>query len=276
MPESQIPASYTIDSISALSDNYFWVINNKANNQIAILDPGDAQACIDYIETRKAQVTDILITHRHYDHTDGVDELMSYCQKMGWNVNLYGPATDNLPFESSFTPLAEDDLIRLNFDNKEKAPLDLTVLSLFGHTKGQIGYLLHDALFCADAIFSVGCGRLFDGTAEQLWHSLAKIRALPDKTQLYCSHEYTLANINFALTIEPENEELIHYFNVIKQRRENNISTVPTSLLQEKKVNPFIRCHLSAVQQNISEITAVPFKSELDTFTLLRKLKDNF
>lgn len=272
--KNQSPCYY-IEAISALSDNYIWVIGDKSHNQIAIIDPGCAQVCIDYIKQHQVELTDILITHRHYDHTDGVDELVNYAEQAGQKVNIYAPANDEIPIHSNFQPLTDLDQISLNFTKSPYEQPQIEVMALSGHTKGHIGYLVEDKLFCGDTLFSAGCGRLFDGTAEQLWRSLKKIAALPEKTLIYCTHEYTLANINFALSIEPTNDELIHYFNQVQARREKGQTTLPTSVLLEKKINPFLRCHLTEVKKSVDELSHNKAATELATFTQLRKLKDN-
>ena len=150
------------------------------------------------------------------------------------------------------------------------------MIDLPGHTSGHIAYLSEDNLFCGDTLFSGGCGRLFEGTPEQMLSSLEKLSALPERTHVYCAHEYTQANLNFALTVEPCNTELVHYYNQVLQKREHGIATIPTSIMLEKKINPFLRSHEASLMTSASEYSESAVQDKLQTFTIIRGWKDNF
>jgi hydroxyacylglutathione hydrolase len=156
-----------------------------------------------------------------------------------------------------------------------------TVIDVPGHTLGHIAYLVEENLFCGDTLFSAGCGRVFDGTYEQLHDSLNRLANLPEETQIYCAHEYTLSNIDFALAVDPDNSELISYHNQSCKRRDNNESTIPTSIAVEKKINPFLRCYEQAIQSSAQQYRALhkndtSMTIELATFTTLRQWKNEF
>ena len=267
MSQSQIK----VTAIHAFSDNYIWAISSSINNEISLVDPGDAQVCIDYMEQNQLQLSNVLITHHHADHIGGVKALKAYANEKGHSVNIYGPATENIPCCEH--KLAQDDVVTLTSHNTE-----FSVIEVFGHTAGHIAYYnkSQDILFCGDTLFSGGCGRLFEGTPAQMHQSLKTLAALPQKTQVYCAHEYTLANLSFALAVEPQNDELIHYYNHATNVRAKKQSTIPTSIAQELKINPFLRCHLESVQQSASEYLDADKLTSLETFTAIRQWKDNF
>jgi len=267
MAQSQIKVS----AIKAFSDNYIWSISSSKTNEISLVDPGDANVCIDYIENNHCQLRNILITHHHADHTGGIKKLSQYCQDKGWPLTIYGPAGEAIP--------------ACDIALKDKAQIDLLgletrfrIISLPGHTCGHIAYYNEgeDILFCGDTLFSAGCGRLFEGTPKQMYTSLQRLTALPERTKVYCAHEYTQANLNFALAVEPENEEIIHYYNQVSQLRQKGSASIPTSIAQEKIINPFLRCHIDQVQQSAAEYSNQSNLNELDTFTVLRGWKDTF
>ena len=256
-----------INKIDAFTDNYIWSV--EENSYAMLVDPGDADVCIKHIEDNNLRLTAILITHKHQDHTGGVAELLAYGVKKHWTITVYGPTKEAL--DVSHIQVNESDVIK-----PTDFSFNINVINISGHTLGHIGYLINDNLFCGDTLFSGGCGRIFDGTAEQLFHSLAKIAALPEKTQVYCAHEYTMANLAFALTVDPTNEELINYYNKVKTRRNNNQSSIPTSIHIEKKINPFLRTSNTNIINSVESFSNKIFANELSTFTELRIWKDNF
>ncbi len=214
----------TILPIKAFKDNYIWIIHR--NNYAIIVDPGEADPVINFITQASITPEAIFITHHHYDHIDGVKKIVS-CYP---NINVYGPADSGLPFQ--FIPVKENDILKI-----DNAGLEYKVIEIPGHTLDHIAYLDNDVLFCGDTLFGCGCGKLFEGTAEQMFNYLKKIKNLNRATKIYCGHEYTLNNIKFAMTEEAENLELFsRYQKVVKQK-----ITVPTTLSEELTTNPFMR-----------------------------------
>jgi len=261
--------SVNIFPIPAFNDNYIWALVGHDQTRVTVVDPGCADSVIQFLESNDYQLDCILVTHHHYDHVDGIADLLKYGQHNNWAVNVYGPMNENIPHCSH--KLVENDTVYI-----PHLELTFTVIDVPGHTAGHIAYYAEDILFCGDTLFSVGCGRLFDGTAEQLHQSLHKLTTLPEQTKVYCTHEYTMANINFALTLDPTNFELIDYFNQVKQIREQGLPTLPSSIGLEKRVNPFLRTGNTEIQQSVSQFSNLEANSPLDTFIALRKLKDNF
>jgi len=262
-------SEHTVTAISAFSDNYIWAIGHKTNDHIVLVDPGDAAVCLEFIKARHLTLSAILITHHHPDHSGGISELKKYCQQQQQPINIYGPKNENIV--GCTQPLSENDTIEL-----VEIALTLKIIDLPGHTRGHIAYVNDELLFCGDTLFSGGCGRLFEGTAEQMHHSLAKLSNLPDKTKVYCAHEYTLANLNFALTVEPNNIELATYYRQVKQRRAQHQATIPTSIALEKKINPFLRVEQASIKQRVNEFFNTTAITAVETFALVRRWKDQF
>lgn len=257
-----------IHTIPAFVDNYFWLI--QPDTQLAdvyIVDPGAAQPVLDYLAQYELTLKGILLTHHHHDHIDGALEL-----KVAFQIPIYGPDSQRIPQVTEY--LYEGDQLQLG-------PLTAKILSLPGHTLDHIAYLIETPgnpalLFSGDTLFAVGCGRLFDGTAPLLYQALQKIAALPDNTLIYGGHEYTLANIRFALTIEPENGDLKARQILETQKREQGIATLPTQLAHERRTNPFLRCHLNTVRTSVERLTKETLTTNTDVFASLRRLKDHF
>lgn len=271
-----------IVAIKSLTDNYIWAITSTENNAITLVDPGDANVCIDFIEANNLSLCAILITHHHIDHVGGIDELRRYCDKKAWPLKIYGPKftplanSDSLPIPKKYNKhtdevLSEGSTLRLSEFN-----LTLKVMALPGHTLEHIAYFNDEFIFCGDVLFSGGCGRIFEGNAEQMKTSLDRIANLTNSTLIYCTHEYTLSNLNFALTVEPDNVELINYFNTVSRLRENNQITLPTNIALEQKINPFLRTDQQSLAISVSEFYNQEIAHSLDVFTALRKWKDNF
>jgi len=249
--------------VEAFEDNYIWLICGQ-NNAVVIVDPGDATPVLAKISELNLKPVAILCTHHHYDHVGGVDDLLKHYQ-----LPVYGPATEQI--EVVDQPLNEGDVVELPAIN-----LSLQVLSVPGHTKDHIAYYGGDMLFCGDTLFSGGCGRLFEGTAEQMVTSLAKFSALPDKTWVYCAHEYTAANLSFALTVEPGNSDILDYLAATNRKRENNTPSLPSNMAQEKKINPFLRTREKSVIKAAGEHSQQQLSSETEVFAEIRRWKDGF
>lgn len=262
-------SNINVNAISSFTDNYIWAISNTTSSCIALVDPGDANVCIDYLEQNKLILNNILITHHHSDHVGGIPQLLSYCQQKCWPVTVYGPANENIPHCD--IKLVEHDIITL-----EPQGITFKIIALPGHTSGHIAYVNDDILFCGDTLFSAGCGRLFEGTAEQMYQSLNKLSALPEKTNVYCAHEYTAANINFALTVDPENIELINYFNHVSDLRSKNMPTIPTNIGLEKQINPFLRCDENALKMSAEDYSNQSVDLGIATFAVIRQWKNVF
>jgi hydroxyacylglutathione hydrolase len=265
------PASIKITPIKAFSDNYIWAITNT--KVATLVDPGDASVCIEFLEKNKLTLSSILITHHHSDHTGGIDKLVDYCQEKQWSLTVYGPANENIPHCN--IKLHENDTVVLNDLN-----IVFQIIDLPGHTAGHIAYFtachLTPILFCGDTLFSGGCGRLFEGSPEQMLHSLTKLADLPENTQVYCTHEYTQANLAFALTVEPNNQELVNYNNKVSELRSKGYATIPSTIKLEKQINPFLRCHKQSIQTSAQQFATDTNATPQDTFTTIRRWKDQF
>lgn len=268
-----------ITPIPALDSNYFWVIKPTINAaDVYVVDPGDATPVIDYVRQHQLTLKAILITHRHRDHIGGIDELLQH-----WPVPVYGPDSPHIP-QITYKLSGGD---RLNLPN-----LQLDVIAVPGHTVEHIAYYMPaptqtnnnndetakkaPAVFCGDALFAAGCGRMFDGPADVMYASLLTLAALPENTRIYCAHEYTLANLAFAKAVEPDNVEITQRFKQIKQLRANNGISLPSTISLEKQTNPFLRCHETGVKNFIKQQEGYSVGSDAEVFALLRKAKDNW
>ena len=253
-----------ITPILAFEDNYIWVIANHHQQSALIVDPGDAQPVIAYLEQHRLKLGGILITHHHWDHVNGVADLVEYCRVpvYGSTLNGFSKITHHLDEGAqNFTPAY--------FPN-------FRVLAIPGHTNDHIGFYAGEILFCGDTLFSGGCGRLFEGSAEQLYKSLQKIAALPDTTKIYCAHEYTLNNLRFAQHVEPSNPYIKNRIKTLRLIREQGLPTVPSLLREEKQTNPFLRCSSPEIVQQSEHHTHQSLPNPLAVFTVLRSWKDGF
>lgn len=264
---SDYTTSTEIHGIPAFNDNYLWAI--RQGRELAVVDPGDAAPVLAYMRQHDLVLRAILITHHHRDHVGGVSELVAQ-----GGVTVYGPARETLPHCD--VALREGDTVVL-----PELDLELKVLDVPGHTAGHIAYYGTAAgnqpvLFCGDTVFASGCGRLFEGTPQQMHESLSKIMALPGETRVYCAHEYTMSNLKWARAVEPDNAQLSSWFDTAKAMRERGESTVPTRLEHELAVNPFLRSHVPEVVQAVSRHVGRPLQPGVETFGALRAWKDDF
>jgi hydroxyacylglutathione hydrolase len=253
-----------VEPVRAFADNYIWMILNTARSHCAIVDPGDAKPVIRWLEREGVEPVTILITHHHGDHVGGIRDLLSHFP----GLEVYGPASERIP--AIARSLGEGDFVPLNSLN-----LELSVLDVPGHPAGHIAYLGEGVLFCGDTLFAGGCGRVFDGTFQQLCASLKKIRALPEDTLVYCAHEYTLDNLGFAKWVEPDNPDLLARDDEDMAKQEKGIPTVPSRLSLEKATNPFLRFDVPAVIQRAEEQAGRSLADDCEVFTVLRKWKDS-
>lgn len=250
--------------INAFSDNYIWLWQNQENQSCLVVDPGDAQPVLDYIESHALTLKIILVTHHHFDHTGGVEKLSKIC-----NASVYGPVGS--PFDGIDYQVKENDKIELPFLNT-----NLTVLETPGHTLDHIVYFNDELIFCGDTLFSAGCGRVFEGTPAQLFTSLEKICQLPEATQIYPAHEYTLANLQFAKSVEPCNYWIKNYEKQCLHLLSEHKPTLPSVIVNEMKVNPFLRCRENTVQSAVKCQYHLNSKDPSEIFSALRHWKNNF
>ena len=258
--------------IPAFDDNYIWCIHNGSS--ALVVDPGDASPVLHYLEQQKLTLSGILITHHHADHTGGILDLL---RSVGSTIPVYGPAHHEIPGRTHVA--MEGDQIEIAVPR-----ISLKVFEVPGHTLSHIAYfanmqanVVEPMLFCGDTLFASGCGRLFEGSPTQMSQSLAKFAVLPKNTLVYCTHEYTLSNIRFALAVEPNNTNLITWSEKAQALRSQNQPTLPTTIGQELQVNPFMRCNQADV---ISKAQEVSGEKDLPTpahvLAVVRAWKDRF
>lgn len=250
--------------IPAFKDNYIWLLVNTKTNCSAVIDPGDAKPVLEVLQINNIQLTAILITHHHADHCGGIPKLL---EKV--DVPVYGPAHEAIPHCTH--PVSEGNKVKL-----DALDIEFNILDIPGHTLGHIAYVGDNMLFCGDTLFTGGCGRLFEGTALQMFNSLNKLKQLPKETLVYCGHEYTLANLEFALTIESENKSLIKRFDFVKMQRANQEATVPSLLGLELETNPFLRTNIPEVVAAVKKFATHKIKDESDILFNIREYKNNF
>ncbi len=251
--------------ITAFDDNYIWLIVNSENRSAAVIDPGDAQPVIAYCAQNNITLCNILITHHHHDHTGGIAKLVEQ-----YNIPVFGPTAESIPLCQY--PLQEgDEVVLEQLDN-----LTLKVLDIPGHTRGHIAYLGHGWLFCGDTLFAGGCGRIFEGTAEQLYHSLQKLKQLDPRTLIFCAHEYTLANLKFAHSLEADNLALQKRIDHVQHTRNACQPTLPSTLAEELSTNPFLRCDERTIRLWAEQQCGQTLPDPLSVFTIIRKMKDTF
>lgn len=251
--------------LPAFQDNYLWLLHD--GQRALVVDPGDAQPVLAYLERSGLQLEAILVTHHHPDHIGGVDVLRD-----ATGARVWGPARERIP--EPVHRLAEGDTVNV-------LGLTFRVLDVPGHTAGHIAYYCEQIdgaplLFCGDTLFSGGCGRLFEGTPAQMLASLSKLAALPDATRVCCTHEYTLANLKFAKAVEPGNDELLHYSEHCERLRAQGLPTLPSSIGREKRINPFLRTRQAAVAQAAQAHGAADPGDEVAVFAAIREWKNEF
>ncbi|MDH5359741.1 MAG: hydroxyacylglutathione hydrolase [Gammaproteobacteria bacterium] len=252
-----------IEAIPAFDDNYIWLILDDSRRYAAIVDPGDEEPVIDYLTEHQIQPVAILITHHHGDHTGGVSELVKQ-----YHIPVYGPAHERIPAMTHL--LKGGDRVML-----EELAADFQVIDAPGHTRGHILYYGHELLFCGDTLFAGGCGRVFEGTMEQMYQAMAKIDSLPEQTRIYCAHEYTEANLRFARVAEPDNQALIKRIEDTRLLRQQNTPSVPSLLALEKQTNPFLRCKVESLIQAAEAYVGHSLTEPAAVFTAVRNWKDD-
>ena len=254
-----------IKPILAFYDNYIWAI--ITNNNCSIVDPGSSEPVLKFLQEHKLKLKNILITHHHSDHTGGINKLLSLFP----DLNIYGP--NNNSIENINNRVKEHDTIDLDIHQ-----MSFKVIETPGHTLDHIIFYDKDneTLFSGDTLFAAGCGRLFEGTAQQMLHSLSKIKQLNPATKIYPAHEYTLNNLKFALVADNKNKFIQNKLEIVKNLRANQNPTLPTTLTEELMSNPFLRTNKPALKEFVSAIYRKNINSEIELFAILRKCKDNF
>ena len=251
-----------IEPIKAFNDNYIWLATT--NEGSIVIDPGEAHKTIKYLKENNFNLDAILITHHHFDHTGGIEDMLKFK-----SVDVYGPA-NNIP--SINKQLRDGDLFSV-------IGIDFKIIEIPGHTLDHIAFFSENngnpVLFCGDTLFSSGCGKVFEGTFEQMHKSVLKLKSLPANTKIYSGHEYTQSNLKFAMEVEPLNQKLISRYNDVQDLLNKGIPTLPTTLELELEVNPFLRCQAKEVQNSvIKQFNTSNHEGEI--FKALRQWKDNF
>jgi hydroxyacylglutathione hydrolase len=261
------PSTLAVLTVPAFKDNYLWIIHDGVH--AAVVDPGDGQPILDALRAHGLSLTAILLTHHHADHIGGVPQLLAE-----YSVPVYGPRNDNIAAVTH--PLGEGDRVQV-----PGLALELSVLDVPGHTLGHIAYVRETPgahwLFCGDTLFGAGCGRLFEGTPEQMAASLAKLAALPGDTLVYCAHEYTLSNLRFAEAVEPGNRALQMRLEADSKARGTNLPTIPSNIAIELATNPFLRTtEQGIIESLISAGRLQPGATPVAAFAALREWKNVF
>jgi hydroxyacylglutathione hydrolase len=252
--------------IPALADNFIWLIHD-GRHAVAV-DVGEAEPLLERLDTLKLTLTAVLCTHHHADHVGDNEALTARCP-----VPVYGPESENIPART--VPLRGGETLAL-----PGLELPCRVLAVPGHTLGHLAYAVETpegtALFSGDTLFAAGCGRVFEGTMEMMWGSLSTLMALPPTTRIYCGHEYTLSNLRFARTVEPDNATLAARETMVRTLRDAGQPSVPSTLVGELATNPFLRVEVPAVQAVARAYSGLPCATAAETFAALRAWKDSF
>jgi hydroxyacylglutathione hydrolase len=254
-----------IEALPAFSDNYIWLLQDPERRHCAVVDPGDAAPVEAWLAANPDwQLSDILITHHHFDHVGGIERL-----KAATGARVLGPANEKIPGR---------DLALHDGDQVDVLGQRFSVYAVPGHTLGHIAYIQAEQhwLFCGDTLFAGGCGRLFEGSPEQMHQSLSRLAALPEQTQVFCTHEYTLSNLRFAAAVEPDNQQIKQRLEQVGQWREAGRISLPSSIALERATNPFLRSSEPAVSAMIAELDGPASRSPTQVFAALRAWKDHF
>jgi|AntDeeMetagen681_2_1112603.scaffolds.fasta_scaffold02786_3 hydroxyacylglutathione hydrolase len=253
-----------INALSALSDNYIWVIANGDTTTVAVVDPGEAAPVQQYLSKHGLAVGAYLITHHHGDHVGGLDELLG-----PYPAPVFGPRGEAGRIAQITDKVSGGDNFRLDF-----LDASFDVIDVPGHTLGHIAYVTPGALLAGDALFRAGCGRVFEGTHAQMQTSLAKLRDLPESTRVYGGHEYTQKNLAFAQAVEPDSSAISRVIDEVETLRANDRPSLPGTLAEEREINPFLRWDhpdvIAAAQRRAGRTLA----DAGEVFAILRDWKD--
>lgn len=248
--------------ISSLNDNYIWLVIHPTSSHCFIVDPGDAKPVLDALDAHTLHPVGILLTHHHWDHTAGVSTLVK-----NHTMPVFGSQQDAI--SSVTNPVKDGEKIA-------KENFTFEVISIPGHTHGHVAYYSEGALFCGDTLFTGGCGRVFEGTMTEMYTSLQRLAHLPDSTLIYCGHEYTAANLRFAILVEPNNAALQQRIQNTQQSRAQRLPTVPSTLALEKATNPFLRCSEISVKHAAENYCGKKLETPEAVFEVLRRWKNGF
>lgn len=247
--------------IPVLKDNYVWTLVNERSDAI-IVDPGEAKPILHYLSKNKLNLNAIFVTHKHWDHTNGIAEILAE-----YAVPVFGPS---FGVHQVTKPCNNGDTIHIEGFPK------FQVTAIPGHTLEHVAFISNEMVFTGDTLFSAGCGRVFEGTIEQMLYSLKKLTALNPDINIYCGHEYTLQNLHFAQTLEPGNAEIQTHLNKILSLRDENKPSLPSKLAIELKINPFLRCNQKEIKSNAEKYAGQLLDSEEAVFQTIREWKNNF
>jgi hydroxyacylglutathione hydrolase len=260
---------FQVTPIPAFNDNYIWLLADPHSNRVAVVDPGDANPVLIYLQQHNLELAAILITHHHQDHTGGVARLLE-----NFSVPVYGPRPS--PFGGIDQPLQDSDSLEL-FGQR------LQIREVPAHTLDHISYYCAaetedqtPQLFCGDTLFLAGCGRLFEGNALQLQQAMDYFASLPDSTEVYCTHEYSLANLAFAAAVEPDNNHIQAAIRQCKTLRANATPTLPSQIGTEKNINPFMRTRIEAVRASASQHAGAALETPAEIMAALRQWKNQY
>ncbi len=251
-------------TIKAFADNYIWLIKDSQSEHCILVDPGDAYPVLQVLESQQLIVDAVLLTHHHNDHIGGVKALLSARDE---HIEIY--SKEQLFPQSQLVTEGQS----LTFF---EGRFSLTVMEVAGHTLDHVAYYNDDLVFCGDTLFSGGCGRIFEGSYEQMFTSLTRLASLAEATRVYCAHEYTQQNLTFALQVEPDNKALLDYIQQVSKKRQQGLPTIPSTIGLEKRINPFLRCQEVTLLNSLQKQLAQPLTSPTACFRALRAYKDRF